>query len=209
MKHLIALLLCCLSLCCAPHASAPEPETPRPKAPELAPAPKPVRADFSRTLHAEADFNPFARNLIDTAAAKWRDVSGGHLDIRFNYDLDIEDAENTRAHVASNHSVLIGGTSDYPIAQRIDAMLGSPGRMPVAATATNDKGATAVFLIMDRIDPADFLSVMTHELGHVAGLPDLPTTGSVMSGAHVRGTPAVESFTREDIALCRAAHYCE
>lgn len=203
MKHLFALMLCCLmTVCCTQH---------QPLAP---PRPKDVTSvrvykDFTHTLHVDTDFSDIAKLQIVEAAEKWRTASGGHIDISAVADLDFESTESVLKHKTEHHSVLIGVTSDLPVVARIDAELGRPGVVPMAVTVKNKDGSIAVYVIVDRVKFDSFKSVVTHELGHVAGMPDLPTTGSIMSGASFADEPPILQFTRDDLALCRASKYCE
>jgi len=99
-------------------------------------------------------------------------------------------------------------TSDLPIVEYIDEILGGPSAQPMAAT-TQTKTDVAVFLILDRIPKSKFWRVVAHEFGHVIGLPDLPTMKSVMSGSEVSGHPPVVAFDEADRVLCKAYRYCD
>lgn len=201
----LGLVCCLLTLCCAPRATCPPPAA-KPDVTTVR-----VYRTFELTVHADTEFLPQGRQIIEQAAAKWSALSNGHIRIRVEFDLDFDSIENLKAHQAAQHSVLIGLKSDYKIAQQLDEKLGGPGVTPLAATVRQtDDGPVMVFLIMDRIeDGAALLSVVTHEFGHVANMPDLPTSGSVMSGARRRNEEPVTEFNEADIALCRAARYCE
>jgi hypothetical protein len=200
VKALLALFaLVCTLLACA---TVP-PTTRAPDVTKVA-----AWKEFELTLHADVDFTDTGRGRIQEAAKKWRAASSGRVRIDVVFDLDFSSVANLQGHQESGDSLLLGVLSEYPIAKRIDAVIGSPGRMPLAATMSSDGGPTIVVLILDRIESDDFLSVVTHELGHVAGLPDLPTFGSVMSGARRRGDTSVENFTTDDQELCRSAKLC-
>ena len=168
---------------------------------------------FAITLHADEGFTPLARALITKASGAWRDASNGRIKIDVEYDVNFGDLESVEAHKAANESFLIPIFGDGRVAERIDEALGGPGKQPVAATLPS-KGPgdpTVVFLILDRIgeEEGSFFSVVTHEFGHVAGLPDLPALGSIMSAGHVKGEPPVRALTVTDRELCRGAGLCD
>lgn len=199
MRHLLAIVaIIALLLACS------SPQKGRPDSTATTTA---AWKEVSLSLHGATEFTELGRESIREASNKWRAVSGGRIRIDVVFDLDFNSLENLEEHQRANHSLLIGVLSRYPIAEKIDELLGSRNSTPMAATIRGET-STLVFLIVDRIDADDFESVVTHELGHVAGLPDLPTFGSVMSGARLRGAPAVNEFTHDDVTLCRAALLC-
>ncbi len=204
MKKFLALLfvLFVLSACCTP-------------TPSRAPAKRPdvttvtVSRDFAITLHADKDFNAFARERIDRAARDWRDVTRGRARIDVLFDVDFDSVANLETHRELGHAWLIGTMSDWPMGMWIDRRLGGPGATPLAATIEPVNGPVSVFLIVDRIAVEDFFSVVLHELGHVMGLPDLETFNSVMSGGRRREDAPADKFTAEDMALCRSYRFCD
>lgn len=206
MKHLFALfilLVCCLVLSgCATHATRPTQAT-RPKDVTTVK----VWRTYSLDVHADKDFAPLGRALIDEAAMKWRTVSSGHIDIRPVYDLDFDSIENLREHATAGHSTLFGLSSNTEAVATIDARVGG-SRRTLGFTTTRKDDSHMVIIVMDRVAKEMFLSVVVHELGHVIGFPDLPSTGSIMSGASYLNAPSIEQFTADDIALCRAFLYC-
>lgn len=197
-----------LSVGCAP------PKRPT-EAPVTARAPDPpveVRMwrDFSITLHGDVVFTPSGREDIVAAAEKWRNVTDGHARISLKFDFDFDSAENVSHHAAANDSVIVAIPENSDVVRGIDRRLGGPHRKPMAVTMPSQgpDDPTIVLLIMDRISDEAFVSVVTHELGHVMGLPDLPTLGSVMSGAVREGGPYVNAFTPDDLTLCHASLLC-
>lgn len=186
---LVALLVLLLACC-----------TPKPVAPE------PLRT-FTVVMHADKDFTAEGRSRILSAARAWHTFTEGRVDIYVEFDLDFDDVPGLKAHQAAHHSVLIPVLSDYPIAQAIDSELRGKG-IPLAATVQLKDGSSGVFLIMDRIDPDNFELVVTHELGHVAGLPDLSEYGAIMSGVESNTVPTPKTFMPADLEACRASKYC-
>lgn len=79
----------------------------------------------------------------------------------------------------------------------------------MAATVKMSDGSQVVFLILDRIDVERFENTVTHEFGHVIGLPDLHARGAIMSGQSVQGSPGIPDWMPADVALCRAFRYCD
>ncbi len=160
MKKFFALVALAFAIvaCCAPRAAPVTPTSATLDA--SAPDDTAVRAwkTFELTLHVDVDFAPAGRALIEEAAHKWREISGGHIRIDVVFDVDFDETEELAAHVAARHSILLGVKSDFPIVKKIDARLGRPGSMPLAVTLTADDRPTTVFLIVDRIRADDFLS---------------------------------------------------
>lgn len=197
LAGLLALFVTCAA--CAAHAPPP---------PKSDPVQVTMTREVHQTMHAEVGFSPPARSIIDSAAKRWRDFTQGRADIRIEYDLDLEDDDNTAAHFKARHGVIIGITSDLPIAKILDERTGATTTAwPVAVTTKTPLGAPVVYLYADRIQKDEAEIVVTHELGHVLGLPDLPTMGAIMSGAAYPGLRA-QDFGPEDVALCRAERLC-
>lgn len=176
----------------------------------LEPDPVEVRKDFVSDVHADVDFNAKGRAALVQAAESWRKLTKGRVRINVIFDLDFDSIANLKAHRDAKDTILVGVLSEYPIVAEIDAATNrGNGSTTLAVTAHLEYGARGIFLIMDRIREDAFLSVAIHEFGHLAGLPDLPTHGSVMSGASVFGEVPVVEFTEEDRMLCRVGAYCD
>lgn len=196
MKKLFTLvfLLCSvLSVCCA-------------SPPKAASAP-PLRT-FDLILHVDTAFTGQGRELIEKAAANVRRLTYGRANLTVAFDLDFESVPNLEAHRRARHSTVIAVLSSYGIVQKIDASLPGPGT-PLAATTSLTDGSQLVILILDRIPTENFLSVVTHEFGHVIGFPDLPEMGAIMSGRTMTGTLSPTDWTAADVALCQQYRYCE
>jgi len=203
LHRLIAAIGAALIVGCAALPASPTPaHAPLPDATTVT-----VRRTCATTLHADVQLSDEARAVIDHAGAAWRGPTQGRLNVGVVYDLDFSSPINLQAHEAAKDSLLIPIGSDSEIAARLDAEF-APGR-PLAVTIKTDDDRTIVYLIMDRIDEVHALDVVTHEFGHVCGLPDLPMTGAVMSGVSIKGAPPPDGFQPEDMALLRAAHYLD
>lgn len=175
--------------------------------------PSPVTVEVTRecelTLHAETDVSVEGRKVLANATEAWRNISQGRIRIGVEYDVDFDSVANLKEHQAADHSFVFGVTSDSDIVEELDAKIATPTSRPMAVTVSTESGAKHVWLILDRIPRAQALDVVTHELGHVCGLPDLPSIGSIMSGASLRNAQPLDAFTSEDVALCRAYKYCK
>lgn len=176
----------------------------------LVPDPVEIHKEFVRDVHADVDFNRLGRASLVQAAEAWRKLTKGRVHINVIFDLDFDLISNLKAHRDAKDTLLVGVLSEYPIVNEIDRATNRGNRATtLAVTAGLEYGATGIFLIMDRIRVDAFLSVAIHEFGHLAGLPDLPSHGSVMSGASIFGETPVVDFTEDDKMLCRVAAYCD
>jgi hypothetical protein len=162
-----------------------------------------------RTLHGDVDFSEEGRRRIRRACARWSEFTQGRAKLDVVFDLDFDDVLGLRTHQLTAHDVIIGVTSNLEIVKVLEARTHTdPAKITLlGATSDTVRGAKLVYLIMDRIDPEDFEAVVLHELGHVLGLPDLPTIGSLMS-ATAPSNARLQDFTEDDSGLCRAAHLC-
>lgn len=173
-----------------------------------------VHKEVDMTLHADTDFTPMQRAAIEEAAAKWKEFSNGRVRLTIKFDLDFNSVSNLRAHKAAHDTVMISTPEDTELVEQVDAQA-NEGR-PVqtmhvlAFTFPPGRGVDpAIFVVVSRINPKAFRAIIQHELGHMIGLPDLPSVGvDIMSGASKNGEQASE-FTDADRALCRSAKYCD
>lgn len=169
-----------------------------------------VTRTFDLTIHADVDFTPEQRAEMLKAAEDWRKVSGGRVRIKVVFDLDFNSISNLREHKEAEHFVVMAATSDIPMVRAVDeeSARRHPGHKvrTLGATFSDETHKPrAMFLVTDRI--THWRLVFAHELGHVIGLPDLDTSGDVMSGIEDGNIP--QGFTPRDRAACRAAHYCD
>jgi hypothetical protein len=186
-----------------PAAPAPPPE--RPKDPvEVV-----VWRDLEVTLHGDTEFEQPQKEAMTHAAANIRRLTHDRARITVVFDVDFGSPINLREHARHADNVVLGVHSWAPVVAALEKSSGSAPDSLVAAMAPMNNGARFVFFILDRIPGDRFLSVATHEFGHVIGLPDLPEMGSIMSGKAYRGTPDPPDWTPDDIALCRRFHFCE
>lgn len=175
-----------------------------------APAPPTTTVEVSRTaeitMHGETDAPPAARAAFETAAERWRDFTSGNVQFTTVYDVNFDSVSNLRWHRDEAHNLILIVPSTADVVRELDAQ--HPTVLPLAATATLDSGAILVLLVGDRIKTTRAASIVTHEFGHVLGLPDLPTMGAVMSGAEYPTAPPIDEFTGADRRLCVASRYC-
>lgn len=192
MKNLLALvaLVCCVVSCCA---SKP------------ADTPRAALAEVAITLHVDTDFAPTGRVIIEKAADNIRRLTNGRAQISLAYDLDFQAVGNLEAHNALHHSQVIAVNADFDIVRTIDAKTAGRGTT-LAVTVPTKYGSTSVILILDRIAAERFEFVVTHEFGHVIGLPDLEEDGAIMTG--VQSNPPAD-WTFADVELCRKMRYCD
>ncbi len=198
---MFALLFVALTaLCCAPHSRAVAPAPPQIAAVVQDAGPPQLR-EFARTVHGSVHFTPGGRELIAQAGAKWGELSEGRIKFSIVFDLDDDSIPRFEAAGAT---LLDGLHDDHPIVRHVLSKANA-----VAVTFEGDVGdPTYVFLFVDRLEDANFLSVVTHELGHVVGFEDQPTSRSVMSGRDAPGERWATEFTAEDRALCQALRFC-
>jgi hypothetical protein len=154
-------------------------------------------------LHAEAEFQSVSP-LIGASAETWRKASRNRIDIRIVYDR-----HRTERFANENDSVLLGVNSGAEVVRWFDTQFSDGRYWPSAVTYGFKDGRHEVFLVLDRIPLDRFQSVMTHELGHVCGFPDIDEDGSIMSGRSRTDEVPVNEPTDKDRALCRSYGYCD
>jgi hypothetical protein len=150
-------------------------------------------------------FDDEGRAIVRRAADAFAGLTDDRVKFGVAFDLNADTFEQI---IDSKAPVVLAVQEGSRIVAFLDQELGGPDREPTAATVRTEDGKVSVFLIVGRISEAQFESVLMHELGHVIGLPDLPTSSDVMSGAHHEGDVLPTRFTFADVALCRAARYC-
>jgi hypothetical protein len=205
---LISVLCCLLSVCCTAPPRAPAPTF---AACHAAPDVTSSRVwrEMDLLLHADTSFPAADRADIEAAARSWREVSKGRANLRVTFDLDFTSASSLRAHYAD--AQIRNVTSDLDAVHRVEERLArGPSVAIVAWKQSRDFGLDLIYIVRDRIhDQTKLRAVATHELGHVLGMPDLAEMGSIMSGSSTPWKPEPETFTLEDVALCRSFSYCD
>lgn len=203
MKKLFALALILfgvLSTCCT--ASLPEA---RAKVPDVTSVK--MWRDFELVLHADTDFPATERTMIEAAAGNIRRLTHDRARPSVAFDLDFTSVLNLRSHADASDWLMIRVSSDFDIVEALerDAHVRPPSQL-VAAT---QMGTRTVYVVIDRVRPGFFEEVVTHELGHVIGFPDLDAYGSVMSGTSRIGSEPLGDWTDADVALCKSFSYCD
>lgn len=162
-----------------------------------------VSREFEIVLHADTNIAEEDRVTYDNAAELWRVTSQNRIRIKIAYDLT---PQNLLEAIKANKSILREVRTGDKIVEWIDKE--HPNITVLAATTEALSGARYVWFIKNRFSSQEHYSIAVHEFGHVAGLPDLPTTGSVMSRIRDQKAPSINEFTQEDIALCKAYWFC-
>lgn len=174
------------------------------EAPLIAPTPAPAARFLSMTIHTDETLNERGRAVANDAASSWATFTDGHIRFELAFDLSPKTLPDL---LAAGAPTMLAVSSESVLARRADALLARDGTRPSAATFQTADDRFFVVLIVDRITTKDFGVIIQHELGHVAGFPDLPTMGDVMSAQYTdESGPA--SFTSADRALCRGLGYC-
>lgn len=175
-----------------------------PKHVPLAPAPQVVAIrEYAATMHADEGFPEDLRTEIDAAAKAWRTFTGGRVWISVVYDLDSLD--DFRDRLRRNENMVLALFDAMPFTHELDTRFRG---ITLGATLQGRGVSTLVFVVLDRIPMAKFRRIVMHELGHVAGLPDLADDGHVMSGRDSARVPTPSTFTPKDLELCEANGLC-
>ncbi len=141
-------------------------------------------------LHVDTDFTSEERAEMEDAAAIWY-VQTSHLAvIALVYDLDFSDMANLKAHVDADDNLVARMESWMRAVQEGDQphamVLGwvSPG----GGIHNPEHAPTHVAFVTDRFLDRDMaLQVITHEFGHVLGLPHVASRQSIMYPSINRG----------------------
>jgi hypothetical protein len=187
---LALLLTCCVS---PPHSRTP------------------VKHDAPRvawTFHGDVEFTPEERALVMKAIAALEYQTAGLYSLRVEWDLDYDNV--ITLSVLKDQPLIVRMSSDFDVIRAIDEMAGGHVLGVTLPHGTNNLGPPQVYLVVDRLDtPARFQHVAMHELLHAAGLDDVDSSGSVMSGAVCHMSAGMMSC--EDV-LCMspmdAAEFC-
>lgn len=180
MKRAALVLLAALAGACA---EAPEARAARP------------RVTFAITLHGDTRFLPEERESFERSARMWRAKTRGRVDVRIVWDL----AEWNLVRLRDEPRIIRVDSLD-PRAQAVDGHLGA-ARSRAFVRPAGDGLPVIMAVVVDRVTYWD--PVTLHEIGHVAGLPELdPSRPGVMNSANP-GTV----FTRDDDELIDAAGF--
>lgn len=169
-----------------------------------------VRVTRAAAMHfkADANFTELSRSEIRCAFREWREVTGGRVSFSADFDLDAGPRGNFVRYVSERRPLIVGITSDSGLVRAADAWHGAT--VVALQFDANETRPNGIFVVADRVRPGRLCAIVMHELGHVLGLPDLPTFGAIMSGQEIRGGDEVPfTFTPADVALCRLHHFCE
>ncbi len=190
-------------------ACPPPPPTPPPPVPvEVKPAPPPMVPDarlrlpfFTAVIHVDKAFTEEERAHVRNATTAWSLFSMGQSKLLAVDDMDFDSGIG----VDDVHRIL-KITENNPLVDSVDAQ--HPGYKVLAFTRRpyNPWAARTIYVISDRVEAPDFMWVVTHEMGHLLGLEDLPDTGSVMSGT---GRFRLNWFTPDDLRECQATGACK
>lgn len=196
-----AWLAFCLSFVGVVSCGTMSPPACAPEAPTRADAGVPPLPFFSAAIHVDTDFDAVEREHIRNAASAWGLLSAGRATLRTVEDLDFERTEALDPHA----HVIVKIDSAADIVGMVDAQHAGFKVLAFTFVPKEPMGRRAVFLIVDRIDPEQFMWVATHELGHFLGMNDLDAPGNVMSGmGRFRGS----WFTPEDLRECQSVGAC-
>lgn len=177
----VALTALVVALGCAPEARGPE-----------------VRRELAILLHGDTRFRQEERWIAEDAARAWARFTGGRVRVAFAWDLDEAAVEGAllRPRFVRAEPWATGAAMAQAHGSRADR-----GGDPVSAW-TLEGPPVVVNVVPARA--AELYPVVLHELGHVAGLPDLePDARAVMTPGAGRW-----AFTARDRAACEAAGVC-
>lgn len=178
------LLAVAFLLALLPGCSMPEPERPT------------REVEASAWLHGDTRFNREERLIWEYACDGWRTFSRGKVNFWIRWDLD----EETFLDLREQPRVLRLDSTD-PRFQAVDFGL-RDGRARAFHRPPDGTLPLTIAVAADRVP--ELYPVALHELGHAAGVEDLPRG---RAGVMSRTAPAWK-FTRADWDACRAASVC-
>lgn len=156
-----------------------------------------AHARVTLRMHADAEFTPLERGLIDRAAQDLEWQTAGLFIVRLEYDLDFSDDS-----VLRSEALLVRQPEWAPLTLKVDFEHKS------TVLGFTEPVAGHCFLVADRLPtPELWRHVAMHELLHAAGLLDLvPTTPTdIMAKARVPKVPLCMSRA-DAVEFCRVNH---
>lgn len=147
-------------------------------------------------MHADVEFTPLERRLIDQAVRDLEWQTAGYMRVQLEYDLDFGEMSVLREDALLVRQPMFAPLTLHVEQEKRSAVYGF-------TYTTSQKS----FLVADRLDtPELWRHVTMHELLHVAGLNDLPTTPyDIMARSRTDNVPLCMS--RADAKeFCRAQH---
>lgn len=159
--------------------------------------PASVRREVALTLHGDTRFSQEERWIVEAAADAWARFTAGRVRVAIAWDLDEAAAAGGRARGWAR----LVRDDGRGRGARLMAQARTGGGDPVVGWV--DHGPpVVVHVVADRVP--ELYPVVLHELGHVAGLPDLePEARAVMTPGAGRW-----AFSAADRAACEAFGVC-
>lgn len=147
------------------------------------------------TCHVDPTFTPEQQRKIGNAAHRWYEVSEHHTDISTPADMHFNDVATLQP------CTVIKVDSQNRMVKKVEKRYKEAHPGTQADIWQMFTIGQRIYVISDRGQPEEFEWNMTHELGHVLGLPDIDDEiGHVMSRV---GPFKGQDFTDRDRSLCR------